>query len=271
MKGSFMALRALTVAGSDSGGGAGIQADLKTFSAFGIFGLSVITAVTAQNTVTVAGVQELSPDFVRLQLRTVLSDIGADGVKTGMLYDAAIIRAVSEELNRHSLALVVVDPVASAKDNSPLLKEQAVEALKNDLLPFCALVTPNLPEAELLTGMTVRSIGEMEAAAEKIYGLGSSAVLVKGGHLEGDPVDVLFDGSRMVRFPGRRIGSRPAHGTGCTLSSAILSNLLLGRPLEESVRASKAYVESAIRNGYPFGKGALVLNHGAAAVPEIPA
>jgi hydroxymethylpyrimidine kinase/phosphomethylpyrimidine kinase len=264
-----MALRALTVAGSDSGGGAGIQADLKTFSAFGIYGLSAVTAVTAQNTETVAGVHALPADFVRLQIKTVLSDIGADGVKTGMLYDAAIIRAVAEELNRHSMTLVVVDPVAAAKDNSPLLKEKAVEALINDLLPFCALVTPNLPEAELLTAMTVRSIGEMEAAAERIYKLGSSAVLVKGGHLEGDPVDVLFDGGRMIRFPGNRIGSRPAHGTGCTLSSAILSNLLLGLPLEESVRVSKAYVESAIRNGYSFGKGALVLNHGVA-VPVIP-
>ncbi len=264
-----MTLRALTVAGSDSGGGAGIQADLKTFSAFGIYGLSVVTAVTAQDTNTVAGIADLDPGFVRLQLRTVLSDIGADSVKTGMLYDAAIIRAVGEELNRHSVTKVVVDPVAAAKDGSPLLKDQAVEAMKNDLLPFCSLVTPNLPEAEMLTGMTVRSVGEMESAAEQIYKLGSSAVLVKGGHLEGDPVDVLFDGNRMVRCHGLRIGRRPAHGTGCTLSSAVLCNLLLGRPLEESVRIAKAYVESAIRNGFSFGKGALILNHGVP-VPQVP-
>jgi len=269
-KESSMTLRALTVAGSDSGGGAGIQADLKTFSAFGIYGLSVVTAVTAQDTNSVAGIREIDPDFVRLQLRTVLADIGADGVKTGMLYDAAVIRAVGEELNRNSAARVVVDPVAAAKDSSPLLKEKAVEALKNDLLSFCALVTPNLPKAELLTGMTVRSVEAMESAAERIYRLGCSAVLVKGGHLEGDPVDVLFDGNRMVRFAGLRIGRRPAHGTGCTLSAAVLSNLMLGRTLEEAVRVSKAYVESAIRNGFSFGKGSLILNHGVP-VPNIPA
>jgi len=265
-----MVLRALTVAGSDSGGGAGIQADLKTFSAFGVYGLSVVTAVTAQDTNAVAGVAGLDPGFVGLQLRTVLSDIGADGVKTGMLHDAATIAVVGEELNRQSVAKVVVDPVMTAKDGSPLLKEKAVEALKNDLLPFCTLVTPNLPEAGLLAGMAVHSVGEMETAAERIYKLGSSAVLVKGGHLEGDPVDVLFDGNRMIRIPGLRIGRRPAHGTGCTLAAAVLCNLVLGKTLEESIRISKAYVESAIRNGFLLGKGALVLNHGVP-IPRIPA
>jgi hydroxymethylpyrimidine/phosphomethylpyrimidine kinase len=257
-----MTPRALTIAGSDSGGGAGIQADLKTFSAFGIYGLSVVTAVTAQNTEGVADIAGLDPRFVRLQMNAVLSDIGADGAKTGMLFDEGIIRAVAEELYRFSISPLVVDPVSTAKDGSALLKEQAIEVLKNDLLPFATLVTPNLPEAEMLAGIPVRSLTEMETAARMIYDLGCSAVLVKGGHLEGDPVDILFDGSRIFDFPGSRAGQRPAHGTGCTLSAAILSNLIRGRTMEESVRISKAYVESAIHKGFTFGKGAVILNHG---------
>jgi len=257
-----MTPRALTIAGSDSGGGAGIQADLKTFSAFGTYGLSVVTAVTAQNSEGVAGITGLEPEFVRLQLRTVLSDIGADGAKTGMLFDSATVRVIAEELNRFSVSPLVVDPVSAAKDGSALLREKAIDALKSDLLPFATLVTPNLPEAEMLAGIPVRSLMEMETAARMIYDLGCSAVLVKGGHLEGDPVDVLFDGSRFVHFPGSRVGCRPAHGTGCTLSAAILSNLIQGRTLEDSIRVSKAYVESAIHKGFAFGKGAVILNHG---------
>jgi hydroxymethylpyrimidine/phosphomethylpyrimidine kinase len=257
-----MTPRALTIAGSDSGGGAGIQADLKTFSAFGIYGMSVVTAVTAQNTEAVSGIRGLDSEFVRLQINAVLSDIGADGVKTGMLFDEEIIRAVAEELVRFSIAPLVVDPVSTAKDGSALLRERAMDALKNDLLPFATLVTPNLPEAEMLAGIPVRSPSEMETAARRIYDFGCSAVLVKGGHLEGDPIDILFDGSRIVRFPGSRMGRRPGHGTGCTLSAAILSNLILGRTMEESVRISKKFVESAIREGFTFGRGAMILNHG---------
>jgi hydroxymethylpyrimidine/phosphomethylpyrimidine kinase len=256
-----MMKRALTIAGSDPSGGAGIQADLKTFSAFGIYGLSVVTAVTAQNTERVADIAGLDSKFVRLQMNTVLSDMGADGAKTGMLLDEEIVRAVADELYRFSISPLVVDPVLKAKDGSVVLGEKAIEALKNDLIPFATLITPNLPEAEILAGIPVRSTDEMETAARMIFDLGPSAVLVKGGHLEGDPVDVLFDGIKMVRFPGVRIGDCPVHGTGCTLSAAILAGILRGVTLDESVRIAKAYVEAAIRNGFSLGKGASILNH----------
>jgi hydroxymethylpyrimidine/phosphomethylpyrimidine kinase len=254
--------RAATIAGSDSCGGAGIQADLKTFSAFGVFGMSVITAVTAQNTMGVAGIFGLDSEFVRLQWRSVFSDMGADGVKTGMLFDADIIHAVAEELKQSGVPWVVVDPVMLAKDGSPLLQDRAVLALKQELIPIASLVTPNISEAEVLSGMKITNVSDMESAARKINGIGCHAVLVKGGHLEGDPSDVLFDGNQTVRFPGNRIASRPVHGTGCTFSAAILANLILGKSLEDSIRISKAYVEEAIRNGFTFGTGAALLNHG---------
>jgi hydroxymethylpyrimidine/phosphomethylpyrimidine kinase len=252
----------VTIAGSDSVGGAGIQADLKTFEAFGVFGASVVTAVTAQNTTGVAGVSAVGPEFVRLQWTSVFSDIGADGVKTGMLVDAEVIRVVAEELKRSGVHRIVVDPVMLAKDGTPLLREAAVRVLKRELIPIASLVTPNIPEAEALSETKITGIEDMEKAARTIFGLGCGAVLVKGGHLEGEPVDVLFSGDKTVLFQGKRIASVPAHGTGCTLSAAILANLIYGKSMEEAVRISKMYVAKAIRNGFHFGKGAVLLNHG---------
>jgi hydroxymethylpyrimidine/phosphomethylpyrimidine kinase len=261
MKG-ISTLRAVTIAGSDSVGGAGIQADLKTFEAFGVFGASVITAVTAQNTKGVAGVFAVEPEFVRLQWTSVFSDIGADGVKTGMLVDDGIIRVVAEELKRSGVRRIVVDPVMLAKDGTPLLRETAVRALKRELIPIASLVTPNVPEAEVLSETRITGTADMEKAARAICGLGCKAVLVKGGHLEGEPVDVLFSAGKTIRFPGKRIASGPAHGTGCALSAAILASLISGKSLEEAVRISKAYVGKAVRNGFRLGKGAILLKHG---------
>jgi hydroxymethylpyrimidine/phosphomethylpyrimidine kinase len=252
--------RALSVAGSDSGGGAGIQADLKTFAAFGVFGMTAVTAVTAQNSRAVTGVAGLDPDFVALQIRAVIDDIGVDGVKTGMLLDAGIVRAAATALKGLGDRPLVVDPVMVAKDSSPLLAASAVRALKEELLPLAFLVTPNTDEAEALSGVQVRDEADMEEAARIIRRMGPAAVLVKGGHLPGDPVDLLFDGKTVTRFTGRRIGSRPAHGTGCTLSAAVLCGLLLGSPLDESVRSAKTYLEEAIRRGFSTG-GSTILDH----------
>ncbi len=252
--------KALTIAGSDSGGGAGIQADLKTFCAFGVFGVSAVTAVTAQNSRSVLGVSGLEAEFVRLQIRAVRTDMGADGVKTGMLFNADIVRAVAEELRMLKNIPVVVDPVMVAKDGSPLLDASAVGAVRDDLLPRAFLVTPNTEEAESLSGVPIRDEADMEAAGRVIRRMGSEAVLVKGGHLAGDPVDILFDGKTVTRYPGKRIGSRPAHGTGCTLSAAILCGLVKGRTLDAAVRDAKAYLENAIRSGFSTG-GSVILNH----------
>jgi hydroxymethylpyrimidine/phosphomethylpyrimidine kinase len=257
--------RALTVAGSDSGGGAGLQADLKTFCAFGVFGMTAVTAVTAQNSRSVLGVAGMDPEFVRRQIRAVIGDIGTDGVKTGMLFNSGIVRAVAAELRGLKDCPVVVDPVMIAKDSSPLLDASAVGVIKSELLPCAFLVTPNTEEAEALSGVPVRGETDMEEAARVIRRMGPEAVLVKGGHLAGDPVDLLFDGRTVKRFSGKRIGSRPVHGTGCTLSAAILCGLVHGKPLEVAVRSAKAYLEEAIRSGFSTG-GSVILNH--LAIPQ---
>jgi hydroxymethylpyrimidine/phosphomethylpyrimidine kinase len=252
--------RALSIAGSDSGGGAGIQADLKTFGAFGIFGMTAVTAVTAQNSRSVSGVVGMDPEFVVRQIRAVVEDIGVDGVKTGMLVDGGIVRSVASALRGLKDRPIVVDPVMIAKDSSSLLAGSAVEIMKDDLLPCASLVTPNTDEAEALSGFPIRGEMDMEEAARVIRRMGPAAVLVKGGHLPGDPVDLLFDGRTVTRFTGKRIGSRPAHGTGCTLSAAILCGLILGMSLDEAVRRAKAYLEEAIRTGFSAG-GPTILNH----------
>ena len=253
--------RVLTVAGSDSGGGAGIQADLKTFCAMGVYGMSAITAVTAQNTRRVHGVEGLSPDFVALQIEAVLADIGVDAVKTGMLLNAAIVRTVARKFSESHIPHVVVDPVMVTTSGDPLLEASAVEALKSALLPEATLVTPNLSEAEILAQMPIRTLSEMEAAAQRIHHLGCGAVLVKGGHLPGDAVDVLFDGHEITHFTAQRIHSLNTHGTGCTTSAAIAALLGRGLPLAEAVRTAKTYVTEAIRTGLPLGKGHGPLNH----------
>ncbi len=253
--------KALTIAGSDSGGGAGIQADLKTFSAFRVFGTSVLTAITAQNSVGVHAVHELPPAIVRAQIDAVLSDFGADAVKIGMLSSAPIIAAVAEGLAAQSHGPIVLDPVMIAKSGDMLLRPEARAALAERMLPLAEVVTPNLPEAAALAGLPVTSEKEMQEAARRILALGPRTVLVKGGHLKDSATDILWDGTRFTRFAAERVGSTSPHGTGCTLSSAIAAGLARGRALEEAIREAKAYVTAAIRGGFAAGRGVGVLRH----------
>jgi len=257
--------RVLAIAGSDSGGGAGIQADLKTMLALGVHGMTVVCAVTAQNSVGVQGYWELPPEAVRAQLDSVLGDIGAQAVKTGMLASAEIVRVVARSLAA-AQAPVVVDPVAVSKHGDSLLSAGALDALKTDLLPLATVVTPNLLEAELLTGQSIADESQMLAAARKIASLGPRWVLIKGGHLAGNPVDLLYDarpaaGGQVTRYPGRRIESRHTHGTGCTLASAIASHLAMGADVPGAVESAKEYVTGAIDGGFPLGAGIGPVDH----------
>lgn len=248
--------RALTIAGSDSGGGAGIQADLKTFEALGVYGMSAITAVTAQNTVGVSGVQDLPPDFVAAQIEAVVSDIGVDAVKVGMLSNAAIIDAVADTLGGYLIPYLVVDPVMVAKSGDRLLQEAACDALKTRLLPMATVVTPNAPEAAVLAGLAVEDEESLKQAAAIIHGLGPRYVLVKGGHLPTpEAVDWLFDGGTFRAFPAPRHDTPNTHGTGCTFSSAIAAYLALGFGVPEAVAAAKAYVTGAIERSLALGHG----------------
>ena len=253
--------KALTIAGSDSGGGAGIQADLKTFTAFEVFGMSVITAVTAQNSVGVLGVLDLPPDFVARQIDAVLDDFGTDAIKTGMLATAGIVGAVAGRLRAHRGAHVVVDPVMVATSGDPLLQPAAQDALVRELLPLAYVVTPNLPEAAVLAGMAVETEADMVEAARRIGALGPRHVLVKGGHLKDSATDVLWDGHTLTRFPAARVEGLVTHGTGCTYSSAIAAGLARGRTLADAVAAGKAYVTATIREGFQAGRGAGALRH----------
>ena len=247
---------ALTIAGSDSGGGAGIQADLKTFQALGVHGMSAVTAITAQNTVGVRGVQEVAPDLVAAQIDAVLEDIGVDGAKSGMLASAPIIRAVAERVRHWDLGpVLVVDPVMVAKSGDRLLREDAVQALVTELLPLAAVVTPNLPEAEVLVGGPIVSDDDMRAAVRAIVALGPRSVVLKGGHRSGDATDLFFDGTRELSLPARRIETRSTHGTGCTFSAAIAARLARGDALEDAVRAAKAYLTAALAHATPLGSG----------------
>jgi hydroxymethylpyrimidine/phosphomethylpyrimidine kinase len=250
----------LTVAGSDSGGGAGIQADLKTMLALGVHGMSVIAAVTAQNSLGVQGYWELPPDAVRAQLASVLSDIGVDAVKTGMLASRVLVETVAEILAGGS-APVVVDPVGVSKHGDSLLAADALDAVRRMLLPVATVVTPNLYEVEQLTGVRVRTAAELREAAEAVHALGPRWVLVKGGHLDGDAVDLLYDGTREWTFTSPRYDNRHTHGTGCTLASAIASHLALGLDMPAAVGAAKAYVTGAIAAGFPLGAGIGPVDH----------
>jgi hydroxymethylpyrimidine/phosphomethylpyrimidine kinase len=253
--------KALTIAGSDSGGGAGIQADLKTFSAFRVFGMSVITAVTAQNSLGVQGVENLPPAFVAQQLRSVLEDFGADAAKCGMLSTAPIIEAVAAGLTERRIEKLVVDPVMVAKSGDRLLEPEARAALADRILPLALLVTPNLPEAEVLAGMRVAEPEDMEEAARRIHTMGPRYVLVKGGHLKGDATDLLWNGRDFTRFSTPRIDSQNTHGTGCTFSAAIAAGLARGQALGDAIRSAKAYVTRAIREGFQAGRGVGQLRH----------
>jgi hydroxymethylpyrimidine/phosphomethylpyrimidine kinase len=253
--------KALTIAGSDSGGGAGIQADLKTFSAFRVFGMSALTAITAQNSVGVQGVFDLPAEFVARQIDSVLSDFGADAVKIGMLSSAPIIGAVADRLRAHRAGPVVLDPVMIAKSGAPLLKPEAQAALVRDLLPLAEVVTPNLHEASALAGFAVTGEADMEEAARRILKEGPRHVLVKGGHRTDSATDLLWDGRTLTRFPAPRLDSPHTHGTGCTFASAIAAGLAHGRPLDGAIREAKAYVTAAIREGFQAGRGVGTLRH----------
>lgn len=254
--------KALTIAGSDSGGGAGIQADLKTFHQLNVYGTSAITAVTAQNTLGVAGVYPLPTEAVTQQIREVLRDIGTDAAKTGMLFDAAIIQAVAAELRAFQVKKLVVDPVMVAKGGARLLLDEAIAALKKHLLPLAEVVTPNLPEAECLTGMQIRTPEQMREGARAIYDLGARYVLMKGGHLEGDEVvDMLFDGQAFYEISHERIHTRHTHGTGCTFSAALTAELAKGTPVTEAVERANRFIFQAIKTAPEIGGGHGPTNH----------
>ncbi|HZI81432.1 MAG TPA: bifunctional hydroxymethylpyrimidine kinase/phosphomethylpyrimidine kinase [Vicinamibacterales bacterium] len=255
-------LVALTIAGSDSGGGAGIQADLKTFAAHGVYGVSAITAVTAQNTRAVSAVEALSPGIVAAQIAAVVDDFQVAALKTGMLANAAIIGAVSRVLRVSRVGPLVVDPVMVAKSGDRLLDADALDALTRDLLPLAAVVTPNLPEAEVLAGIPVRTLDDQREAARRIVALGARAVVVKGGHAQSSEiVDVLFDGQAFTEFRGERVPGTSTHGTGCTFSAAIAAQLALGRGIQEAIPLAQAYVAKAIRNAPGLGGGHGPMGH----------
>lgn len=252
---------ALTIAGSDSGGGAGIQADIKTFSAHGVFGTSALTAVTAQNTQGVYQVVELPPETVAAQINAVLQDFDVGGTKTGMLANAGIIVAVAERVRYWNLRNLVVDPVMVAKGGDRLLHEDAVSALRTDLLPLALVVTPNIPEAEVLANMPIRSEEDRIRAARRIREMGPPWVVIKGGHLEGAPVDLVWDGKEVHTLPGERIETTDTHGTGCTFSAAITALLAEGEPVDRAIVRAKRYVTEAIRHAPGLGHGHGPLNH----------
>jgi hydroxymethylpyrimidine/phosphomethylpyrimidine kinase len=255
-------ITALTIAGSDSSGGAGIQADLKTFAALGVYGTSAITAITAQNTVGVMEMLALSADLVTAQIEAVAGDITLHATKTGMLATAAIVEAVAAAIKELELPLVVVDPVMISKSGARLLDDDGIQMLRAELLPRCAVVTPNLPEAEALSGRRIESIEHARAAAHDIHQLGGSAVVITGGHAAGDEiVDLLFDGGMFTELHISRIDTRNTHGTGCTFASAVAAHLALGHSVVDAVVAAQGYVLGAIEHAPPLGRGHGPLNH----------
>ena len=258
---------ALTIAGSDSSGGAGIQADLKTFIRCGVYGMSVITSVVAENTTGVQRVHDLPGEIILAQIESVCSDIPPDAVKVGMLSGLPQIEAVTEGLKRYRPPQLVIDPVMAAKDGTPLLQPDAVAIFKEELLPMVTLLTPNVPEAELLTGIPIVNEAAREKAARALCEMGAKAVLIKGGHLTGNADDLLFDGETFTHFDAVRIDTIHTHGTGCTLSSAIAAALARGLPLREAVAQAKAFLTEAMLHALAMGHGHGPLNHGAASLP----
>jgi hydroxymethylpyrimidine/phosphomethylpyrimidine kinase len=253
--------RILTIAGSDSGGGAGIQADLKTITALGGFGMSVITALTAQNTLGVDAIHDVPPAFVAAQFDAVATDIGIDAAKTGMLHTAEIIRVVAGKIRQYGVAKLVVDPVMVAKGGRSLIREEAKKNLVAELIPLAFVLTPNIPEAEVLSGIRIASLADMRKAAEIIHGLGARHVVVKGGHLPGNAVDLLYNGEEFVELSAPRIVTEDTHGTGCTYSAAIAAGLAFGKDVAEAVKGAKRYITLAVRHAWRLGGGHGPTNH----------
>lgn len=253
--------KVLTIAGSDTCGGAGIQADLKTFSAHGVYGMSVITAVTAQNTQGVFAVQDILPDIIAKQIEAIFEDIEVDALKIGMVSVIDTIKTIAAKLKEYQAKNIVLDPVMISKSGFALLQPDAQEALIEYLLPLATIVTPNIPEAEAITGKDIRTLQEMKEAARVISSLGPSYVLVKGGHLENQAIDILFDGQDFYEFEAPRLNTKNTHGTGCTLSASIASNLAKGTELVQAVEASKKYITTAIEHSLAIGKGVGPTHH----------
>lgn len=251
----------LTIAGSDCSGGAGIQADLKTFSALGTYGMSVVTSVVAENTSRVLSVHNVPVDIIKEQIDAVFEDIDVDGLKLGMLNDIDTMKAVAEKLNQYNPENVIVDPVMVAKGGHVLMQPDAINTLKKEIIPLAFLLTPNIPEAELITESKINTLEDMKNAALKIYNMGCENVLVKGGHLKGDAVDVLYNEGGFFTFTSKRIDTKNTHGTGCTLSSAIAAYIAKGYTVKDAVENAKIYVTRAIEHSLPIGKGNGPLNH----------
>jgi hydroxymethylpyrimidine/phosphomethylpyrimidine kinase len=253
--------RVLTIAGSDSGGGAGVQADLKTITVLGGFGMSVITALTAQNTLGVHGIHDVPPEFVAAQFDAVAADIGVDAAKTGMLPTADIIRVVAGKIRRYGIGRLVVDPVMVAKGGALLIREEAIATLVAELIPLALVLTPNIPEAEVLAGTPIVTLDDMRKAARIIHGMGARHVVVKGGHLSGDAVDLLYDGENFQEFVSPRIATVDTHGTGCTYSAAIATGLAFGKDVAGAVTEAKRYITQAVRHAWRLGGGHGPTNH----------
>ena len=247
--------KVLSIAGSDCSGGAGIQADLKTFSAHGVFGMSVVAAVVAENTSRVIDIQDITPDMIQKQIDAVFEDIEVNAVKIGMFSTPACMAAVAEKLRAYAPPNVVVDPVMYAKNGCPLMDPSAVDSLIAMIIPLADILTPNIPEAEKIANMSIISVEDMETAARAIHAMGCKGVVIKGGHAIGDAVDVLFDGKNIHHFQTKRIDTKNTHGTGCTFSSAIAANLALGLSVYEAVKKAKDYVTTAIAHSLAIGKG----------------
>lgn len=247
--------RALTIAGSDSSGGAGIQADLKAFAQIGVYGLSAITAVTAQNSLGVQKVNKVPPRIVAAQIDAVARDIGTDACKIGMIYSEQVVSVIAERIERRKITNVVLDPVIFAKDGSRLLLARGVDRLRKELIPRCTVVAPNLAEAAELAKREVADLEDAKEAAKIIRGFGAKYVLIKGGHLEGDPIDLLYDGEEFTEFRGKRIEGKSLHGTGCIMTAAIAARLALGDTVPEAVKFAKGFVASAIEASVRLGKG----------------
>ena len=252
---------ALTIAGSDSSGGAGIQADIKTMTANGVYAMSAITALTAQNTTGVYGILEVTPEFLANQLDCIFTDIRPDAVKTGMVSSSALIEVIAQKLTQYKAKNLVIDPVMVATSGAKLISDEAIETLKGKLLGLATLITPNIPEAQVLSGMDIRTAEDMERAAKAIYEAYGCAVLCKGGHQLNDANDLLYSKEGARWYQGRRIANPNTHGTGCTLSSAIASNLAKGYSLDEAVERAKAYISGALAAMLDLGKGSGPMNH----------